>query len=160
MQNPNIDSKTYVLRLQKSIYGLRQSPALWNSTLTTFFLSQGFAQNNVDDCIFTKTENGELREIVGVYVDDIIIGTYTDKEAQAVKQLLESKFDVADLGRAHFILGMRIVQTTNTISIDQAVYVESLLNKYGLSEVKTRKIPAIPNAKQTVWVEGNEKADI
>ena len=41
-----------VLSLNKAIYGLKQSPRLWNRTLTDFFDELGFKSSKVDPCLF------------------------------------------------------------------------------------------------------------
>ena len=60
-----------VYRLKKSIYGLKQSPRCWNSTLDARLKEMGFTQSTSDPCIYVDA-GGEVF-YVGVYVDDIIL---------------------------------------------------------------------------------------
>ena len=50
--------------------------------------------------------DGEL--MVGVYVDDIVIGGKSEKKTKEFKLALGEKFDVKYLGRLHYFLGMKI----------------------------------------------------
>ena len=48
----------FVCKLNKSIYGLKQSPRCWNSTLDAYLKEMQFTQTASDPCIYyRKTEN-------------------------------------------------------------------------------------------------------
>ena len=61
-------SKGYVLKLNKSLYGLKQAAFNWYEMLCKGLLDRGFKQSNADPCVF-------LREncVIFCYVDDCII---------------------------------------------------------------------------------------
>ena len=44
----------WVIRLNKSLYGLRQAPQLWNCCLDEFLVSEGFVSSPADACVYTK----------------------------------------------------------------------------------------------------------
>ena len=46
------EGKMLVWKLNKSLYGLKQSGRNWNIVLTRFFIDKGFTQSNVDVCLF------------------------------------------------------------------------------------------------------------
>ena len=58
-----------VCNLNKSLYGLKQSPRCWNYTLDGHFKSMGFKQAPSDPCIYVARGNNEPF-IIGVYVND------------------------------------------------------------------------------------------
>lgn len=43
-----------VCKLNKSLYGLKQSPRCWNKVLTEFMKSIGFTQSSADPCIYVR----------------------------------------------------------------------------------------------------------
>ena len=58
-----------VLRLRKSLYGLKQSPREWNGTLHQWLLSRGLQQSDVDQCLYFVP--GKLW--VMFWVDDFLV---------------------------------------------------------------------------------------
>jgi hypothetical protein len=60
--------KFYVLRLNKSLYGLKQAGDNWFVKLSNWLQDRGFVQSNIDPCVFFVT-----RCIILTYVDDYII---------------------------------------------------------------------------------------
>ena len=63
-----------VCKLNKSLYGLKQSPRCWNTTLTQFLESIHFNRNAADPCVFVHLDDG-VPMIIAVFVDDLIIVT-------------------------------------------------------------------------------------
>ena len=136
-----------VCKLNKSLYGLKQSPRCWNKVLTEFMKSLGFTQSSADPCIYVR--DSRSLTIVAAYVDDLIIATKTDEEMQDVQQQLQSRFKMKDLGKLHYCLGITINhdQTNNVIEMHQKQYILKMLEKYGLLDAKSVSTPADPNVK-------------
>ena len=59
-----------VCHLQKSLYGLKQSPRCWYEQLSPQLDSTGFKHSRADPCVFYKWENGNLT-VITIYVDDL-----------------------------------------------------------------------------------------
>mmetsp|Transcript_139 Transcript_139/g.208 ORF Transcript_139/g.208 Transcript_139/m.208 type:complete len:116 (+) Transcript_139:1010-1357(+) len=64
-----------VLKLHRSLYGLKQSPRNWNTTLNQWLISIQFERSLSDPCLYIKKSNTGKIFIVIVYVDDLILGT-------------------------------------------------------------------------------------
>ncbi len=79
-----------VCKLEKSIYGLKQSPRCWNSVLNDQLNIMGFIQSESDPCIYRRCE-GEMFNI-GVYVDDIVLAAKKEEQLKNVKQALAKRF--------------------------------------------------------------------
>ena len=61
-----------VVRLNKSLYGLKQASRTWHAHLTTCLLRLGFEQCLTDVCVFRLIEDGRVTiTAVVVHVDDI-----------------------------------------------------------------------------------------
>ena len=45
-----------VCKLLKCLYGLRDSPKLWNETIHAFLLKQGFVCSEIEPCLYTKKD--------------------------------------------------------------------------------------------------------
>ena len=64
----------------------------------------GFKEKEEDNCVNTKFKNGKFIFLV-LYIDDILLAS------SDVSLLLETKkFDMKDLGKASFVLGIEIHQ--------------------------------------------------
>ena len=65
----------YSIKLQRSLYGIKQSGRMWYNRLNQYLLKEGYVNNSICPCVFIKKiENGFA--IKAVYVDDLnLIGT-------------------------------------------------------------------------------------
>ena len=73
-------------------------------------MSQGFKINECDKCVYVKdTEHGYV--IVCLHVDDMLIDDIDDKMIISTKNMLNSRFDMNDMGLADVILGIEILRT-------------------------------------------------
>ena len=72
--HPKQNRNMYSVKLQRSLYGLKQSGRMWYNRLSDFLMMKGYT--NRDDCPYVfikKSQNGFC--IISVYVDDLnIIG--------------------------------------------------------------------------------------
>jgi len=73
--NKNQSRNMYCVKLQKSLYGLKQSGRMWYNRLKEFLLQKGFSNNDDCPCVFIKKSLSGFC-IISVYVDDLnIIGS-------------------------------------------------------------------------------------
>ena len=98
---------------------------------------------------------------IGVYVDDIILAGKSDKRMKEVKAALAKKFDVKDMGKLHYFLGMKVVEDDKTgdIWIGQPAYTENLLKKFGMDMSKPVGTPVDPSTKFVKATEDEEGVD-
>jgi hypothetical protein len=61
-----------ILKLKKSLYGMKKAPGVFNGTLTNSLVEIGFRNIQTDVCVFVKVIEGGIM-ILTVYVDDILI---------------------------------------------------------------------------------------
>lgn len=99
-----------VCHLQKSIYGLKQSPRQWNKRFDSFILSQGFTKSAFDNCVYRKACSASVFVLILLYVDDILLASSSKIEILKVKTALGNEFKMKDLGMAKKILGMQLTR--------------------------------------------------
>ncbi|KAF3671469.1 putative tyrosyl-DNA phosphodiesterase 2-like [Capsicum annuum] len=105
-----------VCKLIKSLYGLKQAPKQWHSKFDQTMLANGFKINECDKCVYIKdTPNHQV--IVCLSVDDMLIISRDIFDINATKRMLESKFDMKDVGVADVILGIRIHRTSQGLTL-------------------------------------------
>ena len=137
-----------VCKLKKSIYGLKQSPRCWNSTLDAYLKKLGFVQTASDPCIYYQKTDKDI-VYIGVYVDNIILAGRDEKRLQEIKGDFSKKFDIKDLGELKYFLGMKVVQDkgNNYIWIGQPAYTKNLLKSYGMQDSNPTSTPVDVNSK-------------
>ena len=65
-----------------------------------------------------------------LYVDDMLIIGSNDEMIKTTKKLINSKFDMKDMGVADVIMGINITRTSGGIVFRQSHYVDKILEKF------------------------------
>ena len=107
-----------VCRLNKSLYGLKQSGRNWNKMLSDYLTENDFVQNPADHCVYTK-QIGKERAIVVIWVDDLVIAASNDDLLSDVKKTLAVKFKMKDLGKLKHFLGIEFDQNDGIVKMSQ-----------------------------------------
>ena len=78
---------------------------------------------------------GEELIIVGVYVDDLFLGSRSLKALEWLKDQLMKEFNIKDLGEVKTIIGWEITQdlATSTLKINLKKYIQNLLKSDGMT---------------------------
>ncbi|MBW0501411.1 hypothetical protein O181_041126 [Austropuccinia psidii MF-1] len=139
-QGMNSDQRQKCLRLNKAIYGLKKAPLAWYTRLKQWLLKIGFRVSILDPCFFFKCS--EIPIWIYTHVDDIAIFS---KDVSAFKNKIRSEFEIKDIGPADLILGMKVTQSEERITLDQQHFSKALLNLYGMSECKEATTLLVPN---------------
>jgi hypothetical protein len=98
-----------VLRLCKTLYGLRQALWAWNAKLDSTLKGMGFGQNLHEAAIYRRGNGGNTL-LVGVYVDDLVSTGNKDAEVAAFKEETKATFQMSDLVLLSFYLGIEVHQ--------------------------------------------------
>lgn len=102
--------ETKVYRLKKALYGLKQAPRAWYSRIEAYFINEGFERCPYEHTLFVKLSEGGNILIVCLYVDDLIFTGSDEKMFKEFKKSMEREFDMTDLGRMHYFLGVEVIQ--------------------------------------------------
>ncbi|KAL6340084.1 hypothetical protein AAG906_038919 [Vitis piasezkii] len=95
----------YSIKLQRSLYGLKQSRRMWYNCLSKYLLKEGYANNPICPCIFIKKSETRFAIIV-VFIDDLnLVGT--PEELTRTTNYLKKNILMKDLGKTKFCLGCR-----------------------------------------------------
>ena len=126
-----------VLKLKRSLYGLRQSPRNFFEHLKGKLLSLGFEQSMADPCLFIHE-----KVICVTYVDDCLF--YAPKQEYITEMIenlrrVEMELNVED-DVAGF-LGVKIERTDDRIVLTQVGLIERIISAMGLEGAKSVKTP-------------------
>ena len=82
-----------------------------------------------------------------VYVDDIILIGDDVVEIEEIKKTLAREFEIKDLGRLRYFLGMEFARTKKELVVSQRKYILDLLKETGMSGCKPVDTPIDANLK-------------
>jgi hypothetical protein len=103
----NLNSqKVYSIKLQRFLYGLKQSGCMWYNHLSEYLLREGYNNDPICPCVFIKKSKYDFVIIV-VYVDDLNI-IETHEEIPKIVNYLMKEFEMKDLGNFFFISACRL----------------------------------------------------
>ena len=112
----NLNSqKVYSIKLQRFLYGLKQSGCMWYNHLSEYLLREGYNNDPICPCVFIKKSKYDFVIIV-VYVDDLNI-IETHEEIPKIINYLKKEFKMKDLGKTKFYLGLQIEHLADRILI-------------------------------------------
>ena len=137
-----------VCKLDKGLYGLKQSGRLWYKKLAATLVDMGFKILKSDSSVYIL-DNGSVRVILPVFVDDCTLVSKSKAAIQEVKQKLLSHFKLRDLGPTNLLLGVAISRdrAKHSISLSQKHYVEDILERFHMSDCKPVGTPMEPGLR-------------
>lgn len=115
-------------KLKKGLYGLKQGSRTWNKKLSNTLLKLTFIQSKV-------------------YVDDILLITNSKQMEEEIIEKLEEKFKIRNLGEIKYCLGINIARDREKLLLDQATYIDGLLERYNMKECNPVNTPLDANQK-------------
>ena len=148
------DSLT-VLKLRKSLYGLKQSPRCWNAKFNTSLIKMGLERSLHDSCLYTRIVPGHTIYLV-IYVDDVLIAGDTEKDIEELKQELTKVFEMSDCGHLSRYLGTSIEynKEKGIMYLDQINSIQNILKTYGMEDSKAALSPMEKGLQLQVNTEG------
>ena len=129
-----------VCKLNKSLYGLKQSSRNWNQLLDGFLKSLGFIQSYADPCVYSKVD-GDNIIIMLIWVDDIILSSNHDSEISRIKTMLGNRFSMKDLGEIKWFLGIEFHCEKDCVKMSQRDFIHKLLVKFQLVDAAPKSLP-------------------
>lgn len=143
------DGTDKVLKLDKALYGLRESPRAWYDCFDEFLRSLNFRRSKNDNCLYILKEKDNNNVYLILFVDDLLICCKDKGKLNEIKYLLMKSFKMKDLGMIKTYLGININYDykNGELSLDQTKYIDSLEKKYDLQNSKLFKTPMEQNLK-------------
>lgn len=141
----SVDTKSHVLKLLKSIYGLKQAGRDWYDTQHSELISLGFIRAKKDKCVYRKFDaKGYL--VCLVYVDDLIIISEYEEDRDDFISRYRQIFQTKELKPLDLFLGINVVydRLAGRLTLTQENYIASMLKTYGLENSNAQYVPALP----------------
>jgi hypothetical protein len=142
----NLAYPGYVCKLDKAIYGLKQSPRSWYSRFSTKLLQLGFHASKADTSLFIYRK-GRVQMYLLVYVNDIIVVGSSDQAVHALLSDLRVDFGLKDIGTLSYFLGIEVKKCVDGIVLTQAKYMMDILKRVGMTGCKPTCTPLTADEK-------------
>ena len=117
-----------ICKLKRSIYGLKQFSRQWNLKFHQAIISYGFKMIEEDHCVYVKRSK-DYFVILSLYVDDILLAANSKEFVKTIKDWLYSNFDMKDVGKVAYILGVKIFKdrSRKLLALSQEPYIKKIL---------------------------------
>ncbi|SCZ99646.1 BZ3500_MvSof-1268-A1-R1_Chr3-1g06185 [Microbotryum saponariae] len=140
-----------VLRLRRSIYGLKQAGRIWNRHIDTSLRNLGYKATGTDHCIYSRIDDQQRPHYIALYVDDLLIVSPALDEIERVISGLEQRYGVKRLGPAEYILGIQIRRLDDgSIALSQERYIMDVLARFHFdTTTRGTTVPMTPGLSLT-----------
>lgn len=142
-----LQEENTVWELKRSLYGLKQSPRMWNIKFSTVLKNIGLEPSTYDNSVF-YSKNQTL--FVLVYVDDgLILG---EKETETIEVLtkLKEHFEMRNLkSNTTMYRGLQIETHEHGIFVHQTRYTNQIIETYNMKQSNPTNNPIVVYAKES-----------
>lgn len=122
--------------------------------MNDYLEQNGFQRNPSDHCVYRKCVENETVLVI-IWVDDLIIAASNFELLNAFKETMRSKFNMKDLGKISYFLGIQFVQRGSEIRMNQKRYIRKMLERFGMSECRPRSTPCEVKTDTTITEEND-----
>lgn len=130
----------HVCHLQKSIYGLKQSPRAWFHRLRDCLVKMNFKEGMADQSLFVYICGGVTAYFM-VYMDDMVITSSSPDFTSRIVDELSKEFRIKYLGDLSYFLGIHVTCMEGGLFLSQQQYVANLLFEEDLANLKPATTP-------------------
>ena len=123
-----------VLKLNKSLYGLKQALQAWYCHIDGYLLKNGFVKCPHKYVIYVKIKESGDTLIVCLDVDDLIFTRNNPKMFIDFKQAMIKELEMTYIGIISYYLGIAIKQRKDGIFVNQEKFTREILKKFKIED--------------------------
>nr|XP_040249224.1 uncharacterized mitochondrial protein AtMg00810-like [Aegilops tauschii subsp. strangulata] len=143
---------SHVCKLQRALYGLKQSPRAWYARISARLLALGFASSKADTSLFFFRYR-DVQIYMLVYVDDIVIAGSSPRAVDGLVHALAASFPIKDLGPLEYFLGLEASYNSGGMTLTQRKFALDLLHHVSMENCKPTSTP-LSTSEQLARVSG------
>ena len=114
---------------------------MWYNCLSEYLTSQGYVNNELCLCVFIKKSHSGFT-IIAVYVDDMNL-IETPAKLEEIVAHLKLEFEMKDLGKTIYCLGLEIEHCSDGILVHQSNYTQKVLRRFNEDKAKPSSTPMV-----------------
>ena len=125
-----------------------QASRSWNIRFDEVIKAFGFIQTYGEACIYKKVSGSSVTFLI-VYVDDILLIENDVEFLESIKGLFERSFSKEDLGKAPYVLGIKIYgdRSRRLIKLSQSTYLTRFLKEFKMDQLKKKFLRVLQGVK-------------
>ena len=135
-----------VYKLNKALYSLWLAPGAWNIKLNRILLDFGFTRCSKEPSVYRRKDTKGLL-LVCMYVDDLLVTGSSLQSTVEFKREMASKFEMSDLGRLTYYLGIEVLQYDGGVVLSQDRYARKILEDAGMNSCNLAHVPMEVNTR-------------
>jgi hypothetical protein len=135
-----------VCRLNRSLYGLTQTPQAWYSCFASYLASIGFVEAKSGTSLFIYRRGDDTVYLL-LYIDDIVLTSSTADLLQRTIGALQREFAMKDLGPLHHFLGITAECQPQGLFLHQCQHAIDILERSDMFDYKPCSTPVDTQAK-------------
>ena len=146
-----------VMKLNKSLYGLRQAPKTFYDHMVAGLVAQGFRVSKHDPCLYIHPDMLAIS-----WVDDVVFVSRDGKKIEAmIQRLKDAGYDLDTEGEISAFLGIQIDKLDESFSLTQTGLIGKIIKFTHLEDCNLDRTPASTTAlgsdvQGEPWVDGKE----
>lgn len=127
----------HVLRLVRSIYGLKQSARVYYELYNGHAQEAGYKRLQSDMCVYSLERSPSNKAFIGVHVDDMKYACSRGSKLvdEFIAFMQDKGLKIKNLGPIHHLLGVEFVRDREKreITLTQRAYIDSVLERFRFS---------------------------
>lgn len=137
-----------VLRCDKTLYGLKQSPRRFNKKFDGYLKKVGFNATQTDRCLYWRVCKGNII-LLALHVDDQLVAGNCREDMDDFKRKLNLAFECTDGGPVSYFLGISVHRDRKArkLWLSQELYIDSILERFGMKDKAPVSVPLPSNFK-------------
>ncbi|XP_014524196.1 uncharacterized protein LOC106780425 [Vigna radiata var. radiata] len=106
-----------------------------------------FTRRAVEHGVYVKGDIKKDLLIICLYVDDLLVAGSNPTYINEFKKIMEAEFEMTDLGKLTYFLGMEFTYTIVGLMLHQRKYAGELLKRFNMTLCNAAKGPMEANLK-------------
>ena len=134
--------ETWVYKLQKSLYSLKQPGHCWYTRLYNEMCKSEFTRVSVDHSVFVKKDN-QGSAMVTLHISNMAAMANNTMTLECTIMPLWWIIDLIDMGPIKWFLGMCVSRNCRLgrISLSQGAYIDTVLRRFGMTDAYGVSMP-------------------
>ena len=151
-----------VCKLNKGIYGLKQSGRVWHQTLKNEMSKIGFTPGLADTTVFFRYGDDGSVNLAGWYIDDGLLASKSKASMNRMVNDIRGSFEIKDLGEPERLLGIKITRNRElgSIHMSQPSFINTIAKRFNITSGRAITSPMDHNMDLRIATDADDTVNI